>query len=183
MRIPKNAEKVFDGQRVDVYEWDQELFDGSIARFQSIIRNPSVQIIAVVGDKIVLHKEEQPFRGEFLGMPGGEIEKGEDPKVAALRELKEETGMEPEELILWKIDKFGISIQWDSYYYIAKNCKKICEPQLDAGEKIEEYLVDFDQLFIETEKKDFRNKTFSNMLFRINHNKKDKEEFKDLLFN
>ena len=32
--IPLNAEKVFSGIRTEIYQWDQEMYDGSIERFE-----------------------------------------------------------------------------------------------------------------------------------------------------
>lgn len=32
--IPKNAHKVFSGIRMNVYQWNQELYDGSIKCFE-----------------------------------------------------------------------------------------------------------------------------------------------------
>lgn len=34
--IPDSAECVFSGVRSEVYQWDQELYDGSIKRFERI---------------------------------------------------------------------------------------------------------------------------------------------------
>ena len=46
------------------------------------------------GEFLVLKRsEEKTFPGHW-GFPGGSVEKGETPKEAAVRELKEETGIE-----------------------------------------------------------------------------------------
>jgi len=55
---------------------------------------PVVLAIIVQGDRIVLVKRErEPYLG-LLGLPGGKIEEGESVAEAAIREVKEETGLE-----------------------------------------------------------------------------------------
>ena len=182
MKLPKTAKKVFSGKIFEIYQWEQEIYDGSKEIFEAMKRVPSVQIIPLWGDKIILTKEEQPFRGRFKGMVGGQCDFDENPEVAAKRELLEETGLESEELFLWKKTEFGVQIQWPTYYYIAKNCKKIQEPNPGNGEKIELLNVSFEELFEETEKEEFRNKSFREMLFRIKHTSGEKEKFRKILF-
>jgi len=60
--IPDDAKKVFSGVRTDVYQWDQEMFDGSIATFERIEKKPSAAIIAVVDSKIIITQQEQPHK-------------------------------------------------------------------------------------------------------------------------
>ena len=55
---------------------------------------PTATLICPWGNKILLVKRAvDPGKG-LLGLPGGFIEKGESPGVAAERELKEETGLD-----------------------------------------------------------------------------------------
>lgn len=54
----------------------------------------SVDILIVQDDSIVLIKRGcEPSKGMW-GLPGGYIEYGEEPHIAALREAKEETGLD-----------------------------------------------------------------------------------------
>ena len=57
---------------------------------------PSLAVDAIVinDDKILLIKRgKEPWKG-MLAFPGGFVEQGEDPKVAVIRELKEECGLD-----------------------------------------------------------------------------------------
>ena len=57
-KIPEHAKKVFEGVLFDVYQWEQECFDGSHATFEAVERLGSVNVIPVVGDKILINDEE-----------------------------------------------------------------------------------------------------------------------------
>ena len=47
---------------------------------------------------MILLREEQPFVGRFVAVPGGRIDRGHTPEETVLRELREELGMAPETL-------------------------------------------------------------------------------------
>ncbi|MFA6073589.1 MAG: NUDIX domain-containing protein [Candidatus Woesearchaeota archaeon] len=180
--LPKNANKVFKGIMFDVYHWKQKQFDGSYKTFEAVKRKPSALIIATVRDKLMLMKEEQPFAGKFIGLAGGIVDE-KNPKKGALRELLEETGMKPEKLEFWKTDSFSKKVQWKTHYFIAKNCKKVAEQNLDmGGEKITPFLVTFEQFVDIVEKEDFRDRDFSNYIFRLKQNPKQLSKFKKFIF-
>lgn len=159
MSIPKDAKLVFKGVLFNVYQWRQEMFDGSFVTFEQLRRKSSVSILPITPDgKIMLCEEEQPTHGKFLSNPGGQVEAGEAPEHAAARELLEETGYAGK-LELWmKNQPYGNKIEWDVHNYIARDCRKVAEQHLDAGERIAPIFLDFDQ-FIEMVLQDenFRN--------------------------
>lgn len=182
-KMPINAKCVFKGVLFDVYQWEQKMFDGTTKIFEAIKRKNSVQIIAITVDKkIILLEEEQPHIGKFLSLPGGVIDDNETPRVAAIRELIEETGMACENIIPWKEISFGSKIDWTTYYFIAKKCKKNRELKLDVGEKIKLTTILFEEFLQKIEEEEFRNKGFSDIIFRIKNNKGELEKFKKELF-
>lgn len=182
-KIPQNAKKVFEGILFDVYHWEQEMFDGSKRTFEAIKRIPTTQIIATTSEnKIIVLKEEQPFAGKFISVPGGQVERNETPEEATKKELLEECGMKPETLEVWKVTNSGGKIDWESHYYFAKNCIKIQEPEVEtAGEKIEIYELTFDEFVEETQKEEFRNKMLQLEFYKMKQENK-LEEFKKLIF-
>jgi len=145
--IPDNAKKVFTGVLFDVYQWEQELFDGTTATFEKLKRPDTVVVFPVLNEgKILLTEQEQPGKVPFVGTAGGRVDEGEDILAAAKRELLEETGYEAEEYILWDAQHPTSKIDWVVYTFIAKGLKKVAEMNLDAGEKIKLLPVTFDEL-------------------------------------
>jgi ADP-ribose pyrophosphatase len=182
MKIPEGAKKVFEGVIFDVYQWEQRMFDGSTATFEALKRPNTVQIIPVKDSKILLAYESQPNRPSTYTFFGGRVEKGEKPINAAKRELLEETGLESEDWELFKAFEFESKIEWTIHLYIARVCKKVSEPNLDSGEKIEIKAVDFDQFLKITADESFWGQQIANDIFRLKESPKQLTEFKKKLF-
>ena len=72
--------------------------DGRILTWESAVRNPSVPAVMILPEikpdnEIIIIRQFRPPTGRYVWeTPAGLIEPGEDPAVAALRELEEETG-------------------------------------------------------------------------------------------
>jgi 8-oxo-dGTP diphosphatase len=70
---------------------------------------PAASVLIIKGSKVLLSRRgREPHKGE-LDIVGGFLEYDEDPKVAALREVKEETGLEVKiiDLLGIYIDTYG----------------------------------------------------------------------------
>jgi len=144
--LPDDAKRVFEGVIFDVYQWEQKMFDGSIAVFEKLKRADTVTIFPVLDNgKILLTKQEQPGKEPFIGAVGGRIDKGEKILDAAKRELLEESGFEAAEFILWKSIQPISKIEWSVYIFVARGLKKVANLNPDSGEKIEPMPVDFDE--------------------------------------
>ena len=183
-KLPDNAKKVFKGVLFDVYHWEQKMFDGSTNTFEAITRLPSVSVITVIGDKILLSNEEQPHIGKFTDIQGGCGDNNEEPLDTAKRELLEETGYTSDNFEVFYHHPYAThKLLWPYYIYIAKSCKKIQEQNIDVdGERIELYEVSFEEFLEEVEKPEFRNQLLKDMIFRIKHTPGKLEEFKKQLF-
>ncbi len=152
MKIPNSAKKVFSGVIFDIYQWQQEMFDGTFETFEMIKRAPALSIIAITPErKILLLQQEQPLRTAYPSLPGGKIEDNEEPVVAAARELLEETGYQAKEIILLNEYNNDSKIDFTDYLYLAKDCLPASDQNLDPGEKITVKIVDF-QTLLETVK-------------------------------
>lgn len=94
-------------------------------------------IIPYVGEEILLVIEPRVITksGVGIGFPAGYLEDYESPEEAALRELREETGLVPESIE--EIDSFyqdeGCSSALN-HIFIAYNCKKLYKQKLDKDE-------------------------------------------------
>lgn len=144
--IPQKAKKVFTGVIFDVYQWQQEQFDGSFQTFERLRRADTVSIIATTADgKILTTLEQQPAKQAFNSVPGGRVEQDEDIIECAKRELKEETGYTSNDYELWFIDTPFSKIDWSVIVLIARNCQLSGPQQLDSGEKIEVKPVIFEE--------------------------------------
>jgi 8-oxo-dGTP pyrophosphatase MutT (NUDIX family) len=146
--VPKHAKKVFTGNIFDVYQWEQELFDGSKATFEMLKRPDTIQVLAVKDHKLVLLREEQPSMGPaYYSLPGGRHDvEAETELDAAKRELREETGMIFSDWRLIEIEQPHTKIDWFIYYFLASGYESQGDVHLDPGEKIEVLEADYDEI-------------------------------------
>lgn len=87
MKVPSQAKRVFKGIIFDVYQWEQELFDGSKQTFEMLKRPDTVEVIAVKDGSILMSRQSQPNKHDFFSLFGGRVEPDEEPLAAAQREL------------------------------------------------------------------------------------------------
>ena len=190
MKIPIKAKSVFKGKIFEVFQWEQELYDGSMTTFEALRRPGTIQIIPTIGDpsmgsgqaKILLSHEEQPNKPLSYAFLGGRAEEGEEPLVTAKRELLEESGLESDDWELIKTYESEGKIQWDTYLFVARNSKKIAEQNLDAGEKIEVKEVNWDEFLDIVCSEKFWSQDIANDILRMRLDKEKLEEFKRKLF-
>lgn len=167
MKVPQGSKKVFQGKIFSVYQWEQEMFDGSTETFEMLKRPNTIQVIATQGDKVLISRQSQPNKHNYLSLYGGRAEEDEDPLVTAKRELLEESGLESDDWELYKVYTPYHKIEWEIYFFIARHCKKIAEPHLDPGEKIEEVTLTFDEFVDFVENDDYLAKDLALDIFRM----------------
>lgn len=133
MSIPKEAKPVFIGNQFTVFQWEEELFDGSKGIFEAAERSNSVKSIAITRNgAILVNKEEQPWKGEMVVLPGGIMESGETPEEAIRRELLEETGYKAGSVELFITESAGYRLECDRFTFIVRDCEYMQSPELDA---------------------------------------------------
>lgn len=144
--IPPQAEQVFKGVIFDVYQWQQEMFDGTYETFEMLRRPDTVKVIAIKDGKIIILEQEQPNQKAFFDIPGGIHDSdGESELEAAQRELREETGMTFRTWKLLSVVQPNRKIDWLLYTFLATDLIDTATPELDAGEKIELHLVTLEE--------------------------------------
>ncbi|HSW48509.1 MAG TPA: NUDIX hydrolase [Candidatus Saccharimonadales bacterium] len=178
MKIPKHAKLVFKGKIFDTYQWEQKLYDGSTETFEGLKRPDTIQIIPTTEGKILLSHEEQPNKPLSYTFLGGRAEEGEEPLITAKRELLEEAGVESDDWELIKTYENEGKIEWNIYLFVARNCKKVSEPHLDPGEKIEVKEVSFDEFLEIVSSEKFWGRDIANDILRMRLDSKKLEKFK-----
>lgn len=182
-QLPPNAKRVFTGVIFDVYQWEQKMYDGSTTTFERLKRPDTVSVIAAVGDKILFQMQQQPDRAEsFPSLPGGRCEGDEDPLAAAKREILEETGYVSDSWKLWKEHRPVSKMIWTIYTFVARNCRYVQPPQLDAGEKITTQQMTFDEFLMLSENPTFSEKELGNILLRARLDSEKREELHKVIF-
>jgi ADP-ribose diphosphatase len=99
-----------------------------------------VNVIALTDDdQMVLVEQYRHGTDEMtLEIPGGAVDPGEGPEIAAARELEEETGYRASELIeIGRVDPNPAFLSNRCWTYLALGCRAEGEIHLDPTEEIE----------------------------------------------
>lgn len=105
-------------------------------------------VIAITPEwRILLTRQEQPARAHpFLWLPGWSFDTpDEDPLVCAQRELLEESGYVSDEWELWHVFDGTGNVATCTYFYIARDTRRVQDITPDGGEKIQLFDVSFDE--------------------------------------
>lgn len=145
--IPESAECVFSGVLFDAYQWDQELFDGTTARFEMLRRLDTVRIIPIIDGKLLVQDEHQPNLKHNMTFPGGRVERDETSVLGvAKRELQEETGYRLSNWKLVDVVQPETKIEFFVYTFIAWGDADFQGHNHDSGEKISSTLMEFEDV-------------------------------------
>jgi ADP-ribose pyrophosphatase len=181
--IPEKAKKVFQGERYSVWQWEQELYDGSKATFEGLGRASTAQIVGVLpGKKIVLVHDTQPHRKAVITAAGGAIEEGETPAEAGKREFREETGYEVGTLMPWYSFRPSATIDSSVHVFIGRDLRKIGEQNLEPGERIEILTYTFDEFIALGSDQNLRDLYMRIILLKAQLDDKKKIELKKLIY-
>lgn len=144
--IPAGATRVFEGVLYDVYQWEQEMFDGTYRSFEGVRRPDVVATVGVVDDSIIVVHDTQPHKGLRVGLPGGRIDAEDSSSLAAARrEMREETGYEFADWKLVEVIKPESKIDCFVNLYVATNPTNTGQQNVDqGGERISVELADYD---------------------------------------
>ena len=94
------SETLFEGKIVTLKLDKAELPNGRVARREVVEHPGGVAVLPLFDDGTVsiVRQFRYPFQKVVTELPAGKLERGEDHRVCALRELSEEVGAEAEEL-------------------------------------------------------------------------------------
>lgn len=153
------TEKLYDGRWLKMYVSSFRNKAGKTMEwtFASRNENPSVKkcnaviIVPIIKDqnKIVMIKEFRiPLQDHEYGFPAGLIDEGEDYSETIRRELKEETGLELEEIVEVSPPIFSSAGLTDECVRMAYvYCKGDASSEHnESSEKIDSLVLDYDQM-------------------------------------
>lgn len=88
------GEKVYEGRLLHVHRDEVRLPDGKESVREYITHPGAVVVIALTaeGHLILERQHRYPLHRDFIELPAGKIDAGEEPLACAQRELQEETG-------------------------------------------------------------------------------------------
>lgn len=112
--------------------------DGQVGDFYTINRHDVVCSLVVTKDRrVVLAKQFRPgIERVMFELPGGWVDHGETPRVAAAREVLEETGYCGHIQSLGRTSNDGWSEGW-RYHFLVTDAKLVQQPKNDKYEAIE----------------------------------------------
>ena len=89
-----SSEKIFDGKILHIRRDVALLPDGQKAVREVVDHPGGVCVLALDGENqaLLVRQFRYPYMQELRELPAGKLEYGEDPREAAVRELREETG-------------------------------------------------------------------------------------------
>ena len=126
---------IFDGKILKLEVDDVELPDGTTSKRECVRHSGGAAVLCVVDGKVLLVKQYRYLYGkEIYEIPAGKLEKGEEPLSAAVRELKEETGISADLIPYIKLYPTPGYTDEIIYIYLAKNCLVGGNQNLDDGE-------------------------------------------------
>lgn len=125
------------------------LNDGAEHQFFVLENTDWVNIIPVTtnNEVVLIEQFRHGIEAMTLEIPGGMVDDDEDPQFAAERELIEETGYKPGEIVfLGKSHPNPATHDNLVYHYLALDCEKVSEVKFDSTESIVTSLVSIDEI-------------------------------------
>ena len=136
-----DSRPVFSGRIIQV-RVDQVSLPNGRAASREVVEHPGgVAVLALFDDGTVpvVRQFRYPFREVVTELPAGKLERGEDPRPAALRELEEEVGVACGELT--DLGKLYLSPGFSTevlHMYLARDLRQgTCHPDEDEFLEVE----------------------------------------------
>ena len=139
---------VYEGVIVNVRMDKAKLLDGRITNREVVEHPGGVAVFAMdQEDKVIMVRQFRYPMGEVvLELPAGKLEPGEDPRDSGLRELEEETGLQPQTFLSmgYSYSSPGILAEKIHLYFAKDLVQGPVHP--DDGEFLEVVRIPYDQL-------------------------------------
>ena len=138
--------KVYDGKNFSVNVFDVSIENRKFQR-EIIEQKSASAVLAFEGTKVILVKQHRFPHGYVLEIPAGTLNKNENPRACAIRELIEETGYKPKKLkrLIDYYPNVGYNTQF-IHCYVAQEIEKISEIKLERDEFFIPVKIEFKKL-------------------------------------
>ena len=142
-----NSQSIYEGRVIKVSKDEVLCPNGSTSIREIVHHRGGVGVLFKLNDKFVLEKQYRyAFNEEIIEIPAGKLEEGEIPLPAAEREMLEETGYRPLEMVFLgdMYPTVGYSSEVIHLYYCDKAVKE--ERHLDSDEVIDLFLLSLEEI-------------------------------------
>lgn len=133
----------------DIVRETVTLPDGTQTKFDFLSETPSVVILPFTPDDelVVIDEWRHAVGRTNRGLPAGSLEPEEDPAAGVERELREETGYEPESVeqltTMEPANGFSDAV---FHYFVAHGCRPTAEQSLDHNETIDVSVTSLEEM-------------------------------------
>ena len=140
------SETVYSGKIVTLEVDEVELPDGKISRRECVRHSGGAAVLLIKDEKVLLVKQFRYLYGKpIYEIPAGKLNSGEDPQIAAARELEEETGFKAQLSHLLDIYPTpGYTDEIIHIYFAEKY--EVTKQKLDEDEFLNYYLIDISKV-------------------------------------
>ena len=142
-----SCEMIYEGKVISVSKDRVLCPNGETSLREIVYHRGGVAILIKVDDRFIMEKQYRyAFDDDIYEIPAGKLEEGEEPLPAAERELLEETGYHPLEMIFLgdMYPTVGYSKEVIHLYYCEKHVKE--ERHLDSDESIDLMFLSMDEI-------------------------------------
>lgn len=144
-----SSDRIYTGKVISVKVDTVEVENQGYQKREIVEHGGAVGIVAINdNNEVILIKQfRKPIEKVIWEIPAGKLEVGENPKECAIRELKEETGYEPQNLKL--IHKFFTSAGFSNqklYIYLATGLTP-GESNPNDDESLEVYKISLEEAY------------------------------------
>lgn len=144
-----SSDRIYTGKIISLKVDTVEVENKGYQKREIIEHGGAVGIVAInENNEVILIKQfRKPIEKVIWEIPAGKLEPGENPKECAIRELKEETGYEAQNLKL--IHKFYTSAGFSNqkiFIYLATGLT-MGENNLDNDESLEVYKINLEEAY------------------------------------
>ena len=141
------TENIYDGRILGVRRDKVRLEDGNESIREVISHTGGACIVAIDDEDNILMVQQfrYPFGRVLTEIPAGKLEKGEAPRVCAVRELMEETGFEAGRVIYLGENLATPAYDEEVIHIFYGDRLKKGERHLDEGEFLDVYKIPFEE--------------------------------------